>query len=302
MNDIEDYITAELGTEPLPEFEETANETLALTVPEVEVLPAIVDRYEVVVDDKVYGASKDRLFLMTKSGETVMEKFICGLIVILAYACDQCSNSWGKVIRFKDLAGVIKELFIHNSDITTNGNTIVKNLSNMGLQISTDSRMKDALLNYLNMAPPMEKDLAVCSDRIGWHGNSYLFPDNSVIGISETRVVYTGASFRNQHSSKGTLQEWTDNVAALCKGNSMLIFAMCVSFATVLLRLLKIESGGYHIFGESSTGKSTTLYVGASVHGEPEPLMGTWRSTANGNEGKAKNSNDSLMILGRFYS
>jgi len=296
MMDIEDYITAELGQEPMPEFEEVDAGTLEIAVPKVEALPAIVDRYPVVVGDKKYSASKDRLYLLSTKGDNTYESFVSSLIVVVAETRDNSSSNWGKVVCFIDPAGVKKQMYLRNSEIATNGNAIVKAMVDEGLQISTDNRMIDALLHYLNLAPPMEKKMAICTDRIGWHGNVYLFHDNSFIGNEETRIVYTGAPLGKHHATKGTLEEWKDNVASLCKGNSMLIFAICVSFASVLLRLLKAESGGYHIYGESSTGKSTTLYVGASVHGDPEHLMGTWRTTTNGAEGKAKKSNDSLMI------
>jgi uncharacterized protein (DUF927 family) len=109
-------------------------------------------------------------------------------------------------------------------------------------------------------------------------------------------VVYTGAPINNHHAIKGNLNEWRDNVAAFCRGNTLLILAVCVSFASVLLRHLKVESGGYHIFGESSTGKSSALYVAASIYGEPDPQIITWRATTNGTEGRAKQCNDALMI------
>lgn len=297
MVELPDYIIAELGTDELPEFEPTDTEHIELPVPVSEsITPVVVDRYPINVDGTSFSASRDRLYLMSTTGDKTVEKFVSSLIVVVAEARDSASSSWGKVVRFYDRDGMKKELYLRNSDIATNGRAIIKILVDEGLQVSTDSRMIDALQHYLNMAPPLEKEMATCTDRIGWHGEIYLLPDNSVIGNADTRVVYTGAPIGNHHATKGTLPQWKDNVAALCRGNTMLIFAICISLAAVLLRLLKVESGGYHIFGESSTGKSTTLYVGASVHSEPNEFIGTWRSTSNGVEARAKQCNDSLMI------
>lgn len=299
---VPDYMTSELGADALPEFDPAEAEVTI--VPEAvvpEVMPARVDRFHIDVEGTTYAASRDRLYLISTKANKTVESFISSLIVVVADARDTSSNSWGKFVRFFDRDGVKKELYIRNSDITSNGGAIIRDLVDLGLQVSTEYKMTDALLHYLNLSPACEKEMAICSDRIGWHGNMYLFPDNSVIGNGDKRVVFTGAPTSNNHATKGTLQEWTDNVAELCKGNSMLMLAVCISFGAVLLRLLKIESGGYHIFGESSTGKSTTLHVGASVQGDPEALMGTWRTTANGSEGRAKKCNDSLMILDELH-
>lgn len=300
--DIPQYMIAEINQQAQAVSAHTDTGTVDSVEPVVEKeVPASVERIEIKVEGTNYVATSSRLYLLSKTGENLIEKFVSSLIVVVADARDNSSSSWGKVVRFNDPAGVKKELYIRNSDITTNGNAIVKAMVEEGLQVSTDNRMIDSLLHYLNMAPPLEKKMAICSDRIGWHDNVYLFHDNSVIGSVDTRVVFTGAPIGNHHATKGTWQQWKENVAILCKGNSLLILAVCVSFAAVLLRLLKIESGGYHIYGESSTGKSTTLYVGASVHGEPDHLFGTWRSTANGAEGRAKKCNDSLMIIDELH-
>jgi Superfamily II helicase and inactivated derivatives len=311
MIEVPDYIKSELGTEPLHEFDigcdvpaEVASDsvpggtseslpTVTVPVPEEAVRPTL---YQVNVQGVCYSANNEHLYVISQKGEKTVETLVSSLIVVVADARDGSSNSWGKVVRFCDPDGMEKQLYIRNSDITTNGGAIIKDLVDMGLLVATDRKMVDALLHYLNLAPPIEKERAICSDRIGWHDNVYLLHDNTVIGTSDKRVVYTGAPVCKHIGARGTAEEWKDQVAALCRGNSLLILAVCVAFSSVLLRLLKIESGGYHYFGESSTGKSTTLYVAASVYGEPEPLMGTWRATANGTEGRAKKFNDALMI------
>lgn len=305
MVEIKDYITAELGADipPQPNLTETENTSSPESVIEnvVHTVPAPPERYIFTIEGFDYSASSNRLNLLVTRGDKTVECFISSLIAIVAEARDNSSSNWGKLIRFEDRDGVTKQIYLRNSEIATNGKAIVKTLVDEGLLISTDSRMVDALLYYLNMGLPMDEKRATCTDRIGWHDDVYLFPDNSYIGNAETRYVYTGAPISNHHATKGTLQEWRENVAAICKGNSLLILAICVSFASVLLRLLKIESGGYHLYGESSTGKSTSLYVGASVHGDPDSIIATWDTTSVGAQGKAKQCNDSLMILDELH-
>lgn len=61
------------------------------------------------------------------------------------------------------------------------------------------------------------------------------------------------------------------------------------------------DSGGFHLRGSSSTGKTTALRVAASVYGEPHRYVRTWRATSNGLEGIAAVHNDGLLILDELH-
>jgi putative DNA primase/helicase len=54
--------------------------------------------------------------------------------------------------------------------------------------------------------------------------------------------------------------------------------------------------GGFHLVGDSSSGKSTALSCGASVWGGPG-FVRTWRATANGLERIAAALNDTALVL-----
>ena len=58
-----------------------------------------------------------------------------------------------------------------------------------------------------------------------------------------------------------------------------------MAFASPLLPLAQIESGGFHLVGTTSIGKTTALNVAASVAGLK--TIPNWRSTSNALEGKA---------------
>jgi putative DNA primase/helicase len=67
------------------------------------------------------------------------------------------------------------------------------------------------------------------------------------------------------------------------------------------LHLAGLEGGGLNLFGQSSRGKTTCLQAAASVWGRGERENGgyvrTWRATANGQEGAAAQSTDTVMVL-----
>lgn len=303
MQNISEYILNELGEDCIAAV--LNPESVATEMPPSaqanEVQPLLVDATEIIVDGRTFITMDGKLFLHVTKGTLSYEWFVASQIDIIADARDINSSNWGKVVRFYDQDGVKKDIFIHNCDIVTNGGAVITELSKEGLVISSGKSMAEALLHFLNLAPPFDKRKAVCTDRIGWHGNIYLFHDNSVIGNTDKRIVYTGAPIGNCNAVKGSVQSWKEEVAAKCKGNTLLLLAICVAFGSVLLRQLKMESGGYHIFGESSTGKTTTLYAAASVNGEPEHMIGTWRTTTNGAEGRAKKHNDSVLIMDELH-
>lgn len=89
---------------------------------------------------------------------------------------------------------------------------------------------------------------------------------------------------------------WRDQVAACCVGNPVLTLSVCVALAGPLLAKVHHHSVGIHWVGDSSTGKTTGTFVGASVWGGP-PFIRSWRATANGLEGAAASLNDTTMCL-----
>jgi putative DNA primase/helicase len=58
-----------------------------------------------------------------------------------------------------------------------------------------------------------------------------------------------------------------------------------------------MEGGGFHIRGDSSIGKSTTLEVAASAYGSPDNYMLNWDATKNSMEEVAEAHNDCLMVI-----
>jgi uncharacterized protein (DUF927 family) len=134
-------------------------------------------------------------------------------------------------------------------------------------------------------------------ERLGWHGNVFVTPAES-IGQTDEFVVFQNAhAIEPAFSVLGTAEEWRDSVAALAAGNSRLVFALSVAFAGSLADVAGEDSGGFHLRGASSSGKTTALKAAASVWGNPSTYPRLWRATANGLEGLAALHNDGLLIL-----
>ena len=63
------------------------------------------------------------------------------------------------------------------------------------------------------------------------------------------------------------------------------------------LDLLDHESGGFHLYGDSSDGKTTAALFALSVWGNPKELKLTWEGTAHGFSNTAAARNDGLLVL-----
>ena len=169
-------------------------------------------------------------------------------------------------------------------------------LSDQGLKISTTGPARRLFLQLLNNSVP--EDIFTVVKKTGWHtiggDDVFVLPD-ATIGASN---VILSRSLEHAYKSRGSLADWKSTVASAAIGNSRLVLAISTALAPPLLRLCGFEPGGVHLRGQSSTGKTTTLRVAASVWGgPPKDYIKAWRATSNGLEGVAAAHCDSLLIL-----
>lgn len=76
-----------------------------------------------------------------------------------------------------------------------------------------------------------------------------------------------------------------------------MLFALSSAFTGALLAPCHADGFGFHIFGDSSKGKTTGLKVASSVWGKWEKYKRVWKATSNGLEGAATLFNDGLLTL-----
>lgn len=163
-----------------------------------------------------------------------------------------------------------------------------------GLWVAPDEAKRKKLVAYLASVGVPARARSV--DRVGWQGEAFVLPDES---FGESRVgekVYLALDLEHAFRVRGTLAEWQEEVGRHAVGNSRLTFAMACAFAAPLLSRLGMESGGFHLYGQSSKGKTTCVEAAGSVWGGPV-YRETWRATSNGLEAVALSHCDCLLIL-----
>ena len=111
------------------------------------------------------------------------------------------------------------------------------------------------------------------------------------------RIIYqSDGAADDPYRVGGDLAGWRSSSARYAVGNSRLAFAMSAAFAGPLLHPAGAESGGFHLRGSSSIGKTTLLQFAGSVWGGPD-FGRTWRATSNGLESVALMHCDTLLLL-----
>lgn len=77
--------------------------------------------------------------------------------------------------------------------------------------------------------------------RLGWHDSAFLLPEQQVGAHSEHLHFYEAGSQLPPISEAGTLEQWQEQIGALCVGNHRLAFVVGVALAGPLLHMLGHE-------------------------------------------------------------
>ena len=234
-----------------------------------------------------------------KDGSPARPLWLCGRLDVVARTNDADGHGWGFLLRFADPLGREKTWPMPARLLAGDGGEYRATLLNLGLSLSPTPTARHKLTEFLQTRRPAE--FATCVDRAGWHpsdGRAVFVTSQDVIGEpGEQRIVFQSDSYvENFYRQRGTAAAWRERVGVLCTGNSRAMFAASCAFAAPLLRPAGMESGGFHLRGDSSSGKTTCLRVAASVMGGAN-YMQRWRTTSNALEGIAAQFCDGLLIL-----
>lgn len=223
-------------------------------------------------------------------------QWMCAPIVVLGQSHDGTGEKWGLCLTFKDKDGRSKRHVIRRGALIGDRLDAIEALADAGLHIAPGASRK--LKAALAMIDPPARVCAV--ERSGWigePGGPYMHGTEAIVpppppGMAGEMFIRTGEA--PPMAKAGTLEGWRAAVCVPCIGNTRLVLAVCAGFAGPALAVLGSENIGLHLRGDSSRGKSTALWVAASVGGF---TVATWRATGNGLEGLADGANDGLLIL-----
>ncbi|MGF1743825.1 DUF927 domain-containing protein [Vibrio minamisatsumaniensis] len=243
---------------------------------------------------KDFALKEDGVYQQYQGKDGVLhETWLCSPLVVSALTRDVNNTGWGRYVELLDSDGVTHQFAMPMEQLTNT--SFIKSLVHRGLVYEYGAEKQ--INRYLSQAKPIQRARSV--SKTGWYDDVFVFPAK-VIGETHEKVVYqSSTNLTYSYDQRGTLREWQDNVSALCVGNSRLTFGVSTAFATMLLKLVDGECGGFHFRSGSSRGKTTILTMAKSVFGNPESLP-RWRATVDGLEGLAASHNHTLLCLDEF--
>ncbi len=243
--------------------------------------PATQSKYKIVADNL------HRPGLHKVDDAEGKERLVSGGIWVIGLARNEYSNGWCNVIEFYDQDNNLCKWLMPRSLLAGEKTEIIKQLLDRGLFVASGATSKTDLFDYVSFGD--KKDRYTTVQSTGWHGESFVLNER-VIGDGN----YLLMSPEPVKESHGTIESWREKIASKCVGNSRLVLGVSLALANPLLKIAGVESGGIHIVGESSSGKTKALTVASSVFNME---VNSWRATTNGLEGTAARHSDVGLLM-----
>lgn len=226
---------------------------------------------------------------------TLTQHWVCSPLHLDAVTTDSHGGNYGRLLRIKSTLGKWSMWAMPMNLLRGDCSDLRGELLGMGVEIDPFNR--NMLAVYLQDRAPKRR--VQCALQTGWASTgfkAFVLPDSTIGPLAAGLAYQSVERGAEEYTMAGTLAGWQSGVAALAKGNPLLVLALSAAFAGPVLARCNAESGGIHLIGDSSTGKTTAIEAACSVWGGPN-FKRSWRTTSNGLEGAAALFNDSLLAL-----
>lgn len=240
---------------------------------------------------------------------------ICDSVWVAARSRDYGGGNSGLILCWIDMDGIEREACIERRKLHTAGNQIAEELAYNNLSIVPGKEKE--LLKYLAAFTTNKTYRAVKT--LGWLENpsgdllyvsekNTFKRENEVGEFSQEEIIFqpeTISSGASPLDSKGTLEQWKNNIGIPCRGNAIPIFLQSIALSGTIVKYADTGSRGVHLSGFTSRGKTTAAQTAASVIGcaaDPSyapklSIIKRWLATANALESLASQSTDSILVL-----
>jgi putative DNA primase/helicase len=219
------------------------------------------------------------------------DMWLCGPLQVIASASAE-GYGYSKLLQFVDAYEQQREFLLPMQMLKGQAEELKGAFLDMGLEL--DLKRFSLLRDYINTTKSIRQ--VALAQKTGWADErSFLLPN---VAIGDDKYLLAANPYGvSDYGCAGRMQDWLQEVAKFAEGNIWLVVAIGSALAGPLISKLELSNGGFHVYGDSSIGKSTISRVACSVWGSPARFMKTWRATANGLEGVAASRNDTLLVL-----
>lgn len=205
-----------------------------------------------------------------------------------------------RLIKIKDCHSGKWILVLIPAHVITDKKKLRETLIDAGLDLDYSERDFNEIIDHLKTVPKDRVKLCMRPGFVDVDGSlCYLTGSGKVLGHVEgcAPMPYPNApAFKGCENQKGTLKQWQMHVASAALHSPYAMLTMCSAMAGYCIYFTNFESGGFHLYGDSSKGKTTALLVAASVFGSDQYVC-DWNVTETAFEEFAESRNNSLLIL-----
>ena len=257
------------------------------------------------VFDRFFVLDGDGVYYNPPGDDGGAARKVCGVLRVVGLARDAHDNQAALLLEFVTQFAKVRRWLMPLSMLAGDGNAYRTALLSQGFMTPTKSAQRQWLTEYLQSRSPESLQLVRHVPRVGWAGRCYVLP-NETLGTNasgEAVIFHSEAGIEANFNQRGTADQWRNDLARLCVGNSRAAFAVATAFAGPLLAWAQgVTGGGIHYTGQTSIGKTTCFLLAASVWGkgtekDPDSYMQKWRATSNGLEYQGEQHNDCTLIL-----
>lgn len=245
-------------------------------------------------DGYAYNHDRRTIYITGRRGNDPL----CGPLRVTMSLRNPNGTARASVIEYIDLEDRHRMVVITARDLMKSAADVAVQLAERGLAVMGSPAQLVSLLR--KWVPAREGWLAT---EAGWvivpGQRGFHLPDGRVLagaGKGQMPIISLKAGAGSDHNASGNLAGWRDGVAALARGNPLLMFAISAALAGAMLGPLGLEGGGFNVYGRTSSGKTTVLFAAQSVFGAPDDLM-QWHATESAFEAAARGSRDGALIV-----
>lgn len=181
------------------------------------------------------------------------------------------------------------------------GVSALKKLVNCGVEVNPGQVPTTELRRFLTFVP--SEKMLIVTPRTGWvEESAFVFPQTITPGLDKEYFFVGRRPYLNR---KGTLRAWQETVGRYSEGNSRLVLSIGEAFGACLRGYLGEDKAcGWHIVGNSNSGKTICAAAGASTYGAGAQMdhfvkgaLETWNTTGNSLEDTAMSHNHFCLYL-----
>lgn len=181
--------------------------------------------------------------------------------------------------------GEFKSQIYRKLQIASSGEIL--KLADDGLDVNSgnNSKLVRYLAEFFNENEDLFPRIQIVS-QLGWSNELFNLPNNAISRMGSENVYFFENEIRKSgYLKQGSLDGWLHVVRGLkaLKDPSIIFFLLFAGFAGAILIKIGRKTTIFHMFGDTSIGKTSALMFPASIYGRPatDGIMQRWYATRN---------------------